>query len=390
MPHTTHSTYPTLAISARAKALRASPIDEIVSRCNPGVIDLAIGLSALPPAVSLTSAGAEGQRYAPPEGSLALRKAIASEISRRRGFEVDADRELTITCGATEGLLASLLAVINPRDEVIAFEPYYDGYSSAVALAGGRLRCVRLNQPDWTFDKTELSAAFSDRTKALIINSPHNPTGKVFSSSELQYIVAACEDRSVTCISDEVYERMLYDGRDHASLLDFSTGKNQVIVLNSMSKTYHAAGWRIGYAIAPPLLTNAIRVMHSSISYSAPAPLQECGVSAYRLPSDYYLRLAVDLKRRRDHLASTLTAAGLPVSIPEAGMFLLADTSGTRFKSDLDLTDYLLTSPGVAAVPARSFYGDHDPVTNLVRFCFARSDATLDTVRKRLKVPTDD
>ncbi len=371
--------------AARARMLSPSLIDGAVIPRASDPVDLAIGSSELtPPIFAQATDSVDGRKYSPPEGIPALRSAIAASIQRRLGVDVDAERHVTVTCGATEGLLTSLMTLLEPGDEVVLFEPYYEGYLSAVRLAGGQPRFVRLHRPNWSIEPSELSGSFSVRTKAIILNSPHNPTGKVFTQEELSLILNECYLHRAICISDEVYDGMVFDGLQHLSPFAVAEAKPWTILLNSMSKTYHAAGWRIGYMVTPDDLSETMRMVHGVMSYCAPEPLQTCAVSAYKLPNDYYDSLSREMQRRRDRLIDILSRAGITAFTPRGAMYVLSDVPGRSFASDIEFTDFLLTELGIACVPGRCFYGEQKPVEDMVRFCFARSDRTLDVVSERL------
>ncbi len=374
-------------MAARAEMLVPSRVDRSWAKGAADLIDLAMGSSELtPPTLDHAVAGIDGRRYSPPEGIHELRSAITTSIERRFGIHVDPDRNVTVTCGATEGLLICLMTLLEPDDEVVVFEPCYDGYLSAVRLAGGQPRFVRLHRPDWHIDVSEFSRSFSSRTKAVIINSPHNPTGKVFTEEELNLILSECYRHGVLCISDEVYDSMVFDGLQHISPLIIPEAKPWVIALNSMSKTYHAAGWRIGYMVTPDALTETIRLVRGVTSYCAAEPLQARAVPAFLLPEEYYDRLRHDMQHRRDWLLEILYAAGMQPFEPHGGMYVLSSTDRCRFANDVEFTDFLLTELRIACVPGRVFYGSQNPASDMIRFCFARCDETLEAVAERMKL----
>jgi aspartate/methionine/tyrosine aminotransferase len=374
-------------LAARAGLLAPSRVDRSWEKGASDIIDLAMGSSELtPPTLDHAVAPIDGRRYSPPEGTHELRSAISASIQCRFGINVDPDRNITVTCGATEGLLICLMTLLESDDEVIILEPCYDGYLSAMRLAGGRPRFVRLHRPDWHIDMKEFCSSFSVHTKAVILNSPHNPTGKVFAEEELNLILSECYRHGVMCISDEVYDSMVFDGLQHISPLMIPDAKPWVIVLNSMSKTYHAAGWRIGYMITPQDLTETIRLVRGVTSYCAAEPLQARAVPAFMLPNEYYHRVSDDMRHRRDRLLEILLSAGLPPFETHGGMYVLSSLDRCRFANDVEFTDFLLTELGIAAVAGRAFYGSQDPAEDMVRFCFARSDETLEAVAERMKL----
>ena len=237
-------------------------------------------------------------QYAITWGAKVFRDAIAAKAKSRWGLEVDPEREITVTCGSTEAMIASLLAVINPGDEVIIFEPFYENYGPDTILSGATPRFVTLHAPDWHFDPQELESAFNNRTRAIIINTPNNPTGKVFSREELQFIAGLCQKWDVLAITDEIYEHIVYDGHTHQAMATVDGMQDRTITINAMSKTYSVTGWRVGYVIASPELTQGIRKVHDFLTVGAPAPLQEAGARALALPEEYYTDLAAAYQRR--------------------------------------------------------------------------------------------
>ncbi|MGH9629336.1 MAG: pyridoxal phosphate-dependent aminotransferase, partial [Bryobacteraceae bacterium] len=245
---------------------------------------------------------ADINQYAITWGAKPFRDAIAKKTLAYYGMEWDPEREITVCCGATEGMIASLLAVTNPGDEIVVFEPYYENYAPDAQLCGAERRLVSLRAPDWSFDPEELRQAFNPRTKAIILNSPNNPTGKVFSREELNVIAALCHEHDVLAITDEIYEHILYDGAEHVPMATLPGMRERTITVNSMSKTYSVTGWRVGWVLAPSDLTASIRKVHDFLTVGAAAPLQEAGVAALGVPDTYYSDLAAAYRRRRDTL----------------------------------------------------------------------------------------
>jgi aspartate/methionine/tyrosine aminotransferase len=334
---------------------------------------------------------ADLNQYAPSHGLPRLCQAIARAFERSYGHPVDAEREVTVTTGATEGLHAALLALVDPGDEVIVFEPFYDAYVAQIRFAGGVPRPVTLWPPDWRFDPDELAGAFGPRTRAVIVNTPHNPTGKVFTRDELALIAALCQEHGVVAITDEVYERILYDGAVHIPLATLPGMWERTITLNSTGKTFSMTGWKIGWAIAPPPLTQAIRTAHQFITFATATPFQEAMAVALEEAeaSSYYTELAAAYTERRDFLRQALEAAGLPVLPCRGSYFLLADASGLGFPDDVSLCRYLVTEVGVAAIPPSAFYADPARAPVLARFCFAKRRETLQAAAERLaKLPS--
>ena len=357
-------------------------------------INLAQGFPDFPAPAEIKRAaqeaiGADVNQYAITWGAKSLRGAIAQQIETRQGVAVDPEKQVTVCCGSTEAMISTLLAVCNAGDEVVIFEPYYENYGPDSILSGARPRFVKLRPPrdaegEWTFDERELRAAFHKHTKAIIVNTPNNPTGKVFSRRELELVRDLCVEFDVLAITDEIYEHILYDGRKHISMASLEGMQDRTITINGMSKTYSVTGWRVGWTIAPPRITDAIRKVHDFLTVGAPAPLQEAGASALRLPSSYYVNLAEGYRRRRDQLVPALTAAGFRCFLPRGAYYVMTDISAFGFPDDLAFTHYLISQIGVAAVPGSSFYRDPKDGEQQVRFAFCKRDQTLDEAAKRL------
>jgi aminotransferase len=283
-----------------------------------------------------------------------------------------------------------LLAVCNAGDEVVIFEPFYENYGPDAILSGAKPRFVKLRPPDspdgeWTFDERELRAAFHSHTKAIIVNTPNNPTGKVFTRSELELIRDLCVEFNVLAITDEIYEHILYDGTRHISMAALDGMRDRTITINGLSKTYSVTGWRVGWAVAPPAITDAIRKVHDFLTVGAPAPLQEAGAAALGLPATYYQELAEGYRKRRDRLLPVLTEAGFRCFLPRGAYYVMTDISSFRFANDLEFVKYLVKDIGVASVPGSSFYDDARDGAQQVRFAFCKKDATLDAAGERLK-----
>lgn len=329
---------------------------------------------------------ADLNQYAPSHGLPRLRQAVARTFEQTYGRPVDPEHEVTVTTGATEGLLAALLALVDPGDEVIVFEPFYDAYLAQIRFAGGVPRPVTLYPPDWRFDPDELAAAFGPRTSAVIVNTPHNPTGKVFTRAELELIARLCQEHNVVAITDEVYDRILYDGAVHVPLATLPGMWERTITLNSTGKTFSMTGWKIGWAIAPLPLTQAIRTAHQFVTFATATPFQEAMAIALELAAEsgYYAELAAAYTERRNVLRQALEAAGMPVLPCRGSYFLLADVSGFGFPDDVSFCRYLVTEVGVAAIPPSAFYADPARAPLLARFCFAKRLETLQAAAERL------
>ncbi len=324
-------------------------------------------------------------QYAITWGAKTFRDAIAAKTLSRFGMEVDPEREITVTCGSTEAMIASLLAVIDPGDEVIIFEPFYENYGPDTILSGATPRFVTLHPPEWNFDPQELRRAFNDRTRAIILNTPNNPTGKVFSLRELETIAGLCREWNVLAVTDEIYEHIVYDGHTHHAMMTVDGMRERTITINALSKTYSVTGWRVGYAIAPPGLTQGIRKVHDFLTVGAPAPLQEAGARALALPAGYYTDLAAAYQRRRDLLLGALRDSGFECHTPQGAYYIMAEFGGLSLLPDRDFTHYLVKDIGIAVVPGSSFFHEPEKGSRYVRFCFCKKDSTLRSAGERLQ-----
>jgi aspartate/methionine/tyrosine aminotransferase len=328
--------------------------------------------------------GRDVNQYAITWGAKSLRDAIAEKVERTQGIAYDPEREITVCCGATEAMMASMMAVINSGDEVVIFEPFYENYGPDAILSGAAPRFVRLRPPDWSFDPEELARAFGPATKAIILNTPNNPTGKVFRREELEIIRDLCVRHDAFAITDEIYEHILYDAARHVSPAALEGMRDRTIVVNGMSKSYSVTGWRVGWVLAAPEITAAIRKVHDFLTVGAAAPLQEAGAVALRLPESYYTRLAVDYAARRDLLLETLEQAGFRCYKPAGAYYIMTDIGAFGFSDDLSFVRYLVTEIGVAAVPGSSFYHDPADGRQQVRFAFCKTRETLSQAARRL------
>lgn len=327
---------------------------------------------------------ADINQYAITWGAREFRRAVAERFRDDTGLEVDPEREITVCCGATETMIASLLAIVDPGEEVVVFEPYYENYGPDAIICGAVPRYVRLRPPDWTFDPQELAAAFTDRTRAVILNTPNNPTGKVFTHAELELIAEQCFRTNAYAITDEIYECLVYDGFRHISLATLPGMRERTITINALSKTYSVTGWRVGYAVAPPEVTNAIRKMHDFLTVGAAAPLQEAGATALRLPQTYYQKLCENYRMRRDRMLAGLDRVGFRCFQPHGAYYIMTDVSAFGFSNDVEFARYLVREIGVAVVPGSSFYRDPALGAQQVRFAFCKTEATLDEALRRL------
>ncbi len=359
-----------------------------------GAVNLAQGFPDFPAPIEIKKAAQEAiaadvNQYAITWGSKNLRNAIARQMKEWQGISVDPETQVTVCCGSTEAMISTLLAVCNAGDEVVIFEPYYENYGPDSILSGAKPRFVKLRPPstadaEWMFDEHELRAAFHKHTKAIIVNTPNNPTGKVFTRAELELIRDLCVEFNVLAITDEIYEHILYDGTEHISLATFPGMSERTVTINGMSKTYSVTGWRVGWTVAPPAITDAIRKVHDFLTVGAPAPLQEAGAAALSLPTGYYESLANGYRARRDRLMPTLSEAGFRCFRPRGAYYVMTDISAFGFANDLEFTKHLVRDIGVAAVPGSSFYRDPRDGAQQVRFAFCKKDATLDEAAKRL------
>lgn len=322
-------------------------------------------------------------QYAVTWGSSALRIAIAEKYRRFYGMEVDHDREVTVTCGATEAMAAVFLALIDPGDEVIVLEPYYENYGPDAILAGAVPVFVPLERPHWTLDPDRLTKAFTKRTKAIILNTPHNPTGRVFSRAEMTMIAELCIRHDVWVITDEIYEHIRYAGEHHV-MATWPGMRERTITISGLSKTFSCTGWRLGYTVAPEAQTGAIRKVHDFLTVGAPAPLQAAGAVGMHFDADYYNHMALDYRARRTVLGEALTEAGFTFTQPEGAYYVLADFSGLSDMDDVTFAKWMCTEVGVAAVPGSSFYSDKSLGRSLVRFAFCKKYETLKRAADRL------
>jgi aminotransferase len=356
-------------------------------RC--GATNLAQGFPDFPAPAALKQAAAQAiaadiNQYAITWGAKPFRDAIAAKYARTYAMEFDPEREITVCCGATEGMVASMLACLNPGDEVVLFEPFYENYGPDTQLCGAERRFVKLYAPHWTFDPEELRRAFNSRTKAIILNSPNNPTGKVFTRRELEIIAGLCQEFDALAITDEIYEHILYDGAVHIPIASLPGMRQRSILVNSMSKTYSVTGWRVGWVLAPPDLTDSIRKVHDFLTVGAAAPLQAAGVMALSWGEDYYHRLAAEYAARRDHLVESLETAGFHCHVPRGAYYVMTDISAFGFPDDVAFVSHLIETMGVAAVPGSSFFSRSSDGGQKVRFCFCKKYETLEAARRQL------
>jgi aspartate/methionine/tyrosine aminotransferase len=352
-------------------------------------INLSQGFPDFPAPQSIKQAACDAiladiNQYAVTWGAKPLRDAIAADFSGRYGVPVDEQTQITVCCGSTEAMISTMMAIVDPGDEVVVFEPFYENYGPDAILSGATPRFVRLHAPDWTYDPDELRAAFNNRTRAIIINTPNNPTGKVFSRAELTEIARLCQQWGAIAVTDEIYEHILYDGAEHIPMASLDGMAERTVTINSVSKTFSVTGWRVGWTIAPPDITGAIRKVHDFLTVGAAAPLQAASAAALALPASYYRDLATTYSRRRDRLMQILTDAGFVCSNPRGAYYIMTDVAGFGFPDDVAFARHLVTDIGVASVPGSSFYRDPAAGRTKVRFCFCKKDETLSAAETRL------
>lgn len=379
------------SVSLKAQQFTESVIREMTRLAiKYGAVNLAQGFPdfAAPDEVKEAAVRAvqtDINQYAITWGAREFRRAIAERFRKDSGLTIDPELEITVCCGATEAMIASLLAVVNPGEEVIVFEPFYENYGPDAIISGAVPRFVPLRPPEWKFDPDELASAFNERTRALILNTPNNPTGKVFSLEELELISGIVRRSNACVLTDEIYQHLVYDGHRHISVAALPGMRERTITINSMSKTFSVTGWRVGYAIAPPQITQAVRKMHDFLTVGAAAPLQEAGITALRLDDGYYHKLREDYLKRRDRLLAALGEAGFKCFKPCGAYYIMTDISDFGFPDDVEFTRYLIQEVGVAAVPGSSFYSKASLGSQQVRFAFCKKDSTLDEASRRLQ-----
>jgi len=382
-------------ISQKAARFSESVIREMTRLAQRHcAVNLAQGFPDFPAPAALKEAAkraidADKNQYAITWGAKAFRDALAKKHERASGVAIDPERELTVCCGSTEAMISALLATVDPGEEVIVFEPWYENYGPDAILSGATPVYVKLHAPDWSYDPAELRAAFSPRTKGIIVNTPHNPTGKVFTRRELLEIGALCQEFDALNYTDEIYEHIVYDGAEHVYPMTLPGLRERTVMISGLSKTFSITGWRIGYAIAPAPISAAIRKVHDFLTVGAPAPLQEGAVAALELPSSYYDELRLEYQRRRDLFLPLITRAGFTASVPSGAYYVMAKYPDLGIDDDVEFTRYLIETVGVAVVPASSFYRPGDAeAKRRVRFCYPKRDETLHAAGERLRVLT--
>ena len=404
------SAHPRHFLSDKVEHFTESVIREMTRQAMQyGAVNLAQGFPDFSAPAEIKRAAQEAiaadvNQYAITWGAKSLRNAIARQMQEWQGIAVDPEKEVVVCCGSTEAMIATLMAVCNKGDEVVVFEPFYENYGPDAVLSGAKPRFVSLRPPqkaggEWTFDEQELREAFQPKigpktgqhqtaphlTKAIIVNTPNNPTGKVFSRKELELIRDLCVEYNVLAITDEIYEHILYEGSEHISLAALDGMRDRTITISGLSKSYSVTGWRVGWAVAPPVITNAIRKVHDFLTVGAPAPLQEAGASALSLPAAYYRELAERYRTRRDHLIPALEKAGFVCYRPRGAYYVMTDISSFGFANDVEFASHLVKEIGIACVPGSSFYKHPKDGSQQVRFAFCKKPETLDEAARRLE-----
>lgn len=379
-------------VSKKAAQFTESVIREMSRLCaRHNGVNLAQGFPDYPAPQALKDAAkaaidADKNQYAITWGAKAFRDALVKKTKRYTGLDFDPERELTVCCGSTEAMISALLATVDPGEEVIVFEPWYENYGPDAILSGAVPVYVKLRAPDWSFDPEELRRAFTPKTKGIIVNTPHNPTGKVFSREELELIGKLATEHDALIFTDEIYEHILYDGRPHVYTCTLPGLRERTITISGLSKTYSVTGWRIGYCLAPPDITQAIRKVHDFLTVGAPAPLQEGAATALAFDDAYYANLSTQYQRRRDLLLPLLEDAGFRCFKPQGAYYIMTEYPDVGIRDDIEFARFLVEKIGVAAVPASSFYRKSDTdAKRMIRFCYPKKDETLLEAGRRLK-----
>jgi aspartate/methionine/tyrosine aminotransferase len=383
--------------SQKASRFTESVIREMTRLANQhGAVNLSQGFPDFPAPAAIKAAACDAinadiNQYAITWGAKPLRDAIAEDFTRRYGVPVTGDTQLTVCCGSTEAMMSTMMAIVDPGDEVIVFEPFYENYGPDAILSGATPRFVTLRPPstsagqaDWSFDPDELAAAFSNKTRAIIINTPNNPTGKVFTRAELETIARLCQQWGAIAVTDEIYEHILYDGTRHVPMASLDGMADRTVTINSVSKTFSVTGWRVGWTIGPPDITSAIRKVHDFLTVGAAAPLQAAAAAAIALPPSYFDELASSYRTKRDRLMRILTESGFVCYEPKGAYYIMTDISGFGFPDDVAFARHLVTEIGVASVPGSSFYRHGTGGRQQVRFCFCKKEETLAAAEARL------
>ncbi len=377
--------------SARIGEFKESVIREMTRLAiQHGAVNLAQGFPDFPAPAEIKAAAQKAiaediNQYTITWGARPFRQAICSYYKRFYDLDLDPEREVTVCCGATEGMIATLLALMNAGDEVVVFEPFYENYWPDSQLCGAVIRYVSLHGSEWTFDPAQLRAAFNSKTRAIILNSPNNPTGKVFTREELVLIGRLAEEFDCLIITDEIYEHIIFDGRKHFPPITLPGLRQRCVSVNSLSKTFSVTGWRVGWVVAPPELTNSIRKVHDFLTVGAAAPLQQAGIAALQLSDEYFLNLEATYQTKRDQLMGILERVGFHCYKPFGAYYVMCDISGFDFANDTAAAKHLVENVGVSAVPGSSFFNTQGEGTSLIRFYFAKKPETLAALVKGMR-----
>jgi aminotransferase len=393
-------------ISAKAASFTESVIREMSREAvKYGAVNLGQGFPDWPAPEDIKQKAKDAidddhNQYAITWGVKSFRDAIAAKTKWFLGMDIDPETEITVTCGSTEGMIAAAMATIDPGEEAVIFDPYYENYMPDTIISGARPRFVPLYRTDngFVFDREELRAAFNEKTKAIIICNPNNPTGKVFTRDEMEFIAGLCKEFDTLCFTDEIYEHITYDlgsgisdlglekkRPEHICMATLDGMRDRTVVVNSLSKTYSVTGWRVGYCIASPDITLAIRKVHDFLTVGAANPLQHAGAYALSLPPSYYDELQKEYQRKRDFIIPVLRDAGFKCDSPDGAYYVMADISEFGFPNDVEFTRHLIREIGVAVVPGSSFYENRSMGSQMVRFCFCKKDETLEAAADNLQ-----
>ena len=384
-------------ISKKAASFAESVIREMTREAMKyGAVNLSQGFPDFPAPEDIKAKAQEAiaedfNQYAITWGTKDFRDSIVKKTKWFLDLDIDPETEITVTCGSTEGMIAGMMATVDEGEEVIVFEPFYENYEPDAILSDAKPVHVALSYSDsgWNFDKNQLREAFNEKTKAIILCNPNNPTGKVFTREEMEFIGDLCKEFDAICFTDEIYEHILFprDGAEieHISMAQIDGMRERTVVVNSLSKTYSVTGWRVGYCIAPPDISNAIRKVHDFLTVGAAHPLQKAGAYALSLPESYYDELQIDYQRKRDFIVPVLQETGFKCDFPDGAYYVMTDISNFGFKDDIEFTKHLIREIGVAVVPGSSFYHDPNMGSQQVRFCFCKKDETLEQAAERLQ-----
>jgi len=379
-----------VALAKRVQYFTESVIREMTRlAARHGAINLGQGMPDFDTPEEVKEAACQAIRdgfnqYAITWGAPPLRQAIAEKARRFNGIESDPDANITVCCGATESMMATMMALVDPGDEVIIFQPFYENYGPDALLTGATPVWVHLRPPDWRFDPDELRRAFSPRTRAIIVNTPNNPTGHVFSREELQQIADLCIEHDAYALSDEIYEYIIYSDKPHISIATLPGMLERTVTISGLSKTFSVTGWRLGYCIAPQELTTGIRKAHDFLTVGAPHPLQMAGAAALALPDSYYAGLRDGYRRRKELFLPYLRQAGFAFDDVEGAYYVMTDVAGFGATDDTEFVRWMIREIGVSAVPGSSFHSPRERGRTQVRFMFAKKDATLHEAGERL------